>query len=245
MTGRAAERRPASIAERLRAVDWRDVAAALRESAYARLPARLSAEECASLLALYEDDGRFRTRVDMERHRFGVGEYKYFSYPLPLLVVDLRREAYPPLAAIANRWMEALGERQRFPPDLQAFLTRCVRAGQTRPTPLLLRYEAGGYNALHQDTYGEVSFPLQLVVFLSQPDVDYTGGEFLLVEQRPRAQSVGEAIVAEKGQMLVFTNRIRPAAGARGAYRVNVRHGVSRVRSGRRFALGVIFHDAA
>jgi hypothetical protein len=225
-------------------VDWQEVAAALRERPYALLPAQLSADECDSLVALYDDDARFRSRVEMERHRFGIGEYKYFAYPLPPLVQELRAEAYPPLATIANGWMKALGERRRFPPTLEAFLAQCARAGQTRPTPLVLRYEAGGYNALHQDVYGDIGFPLQLVAFLSRPGADYTGGEFLLVEQRPRAQSVGEAIVAEKGRMLVFTNRIRPAAGARGAYRVNVRHGVSRVRSGRRFALGVIFHDS-
>ena len=180
----------------------------------------------------------------MERHRFGVGDYKYFARPLPRLVEQLRRHAYPRLVPIANGWAEALGSRDRFPPTLEAFLARCAKAGQTKPTPLLLHYEAGGYNCLHQDVYGAVGFPFQIVFFLSRPGEDYDGGEFLLVEQRPRAQSVGEAMLGRRGGLLVFTNRIRPARGARGFYRVNVRHGVSRVRSGTRYTLGIIFHDA-
>ena len=217
---------------------------ALSNQPYARLGRLLTAAECGHLKALYPDDRSFRSRVDMERHRFGAGEYKYFAHPLPPLVEELRSAAYPHLARVANRWAEALGVTPSFPPRLEDFLARCHAAGQRRPTPLLLRYETGGYNTLHQDLYGEVAFPLQLAVFLSQPDRDYTGGEFLLVEQRPRAQSVGEALLLGEGEAVVFANRHRPARSARGFYRAAVRHGVSRVRSGQRFTLGVIFHDA-
>ena len=181
----------------------------------------------------------------MERLRFGVGDYKYFGLPLPRPVLDLRTHAYPPLASIANRWMQDLGSPDRFPATLEEFQRRCQRAGQRRPTPLLLHYEAGGYNCLHQDLYGKVAFPLQVVAFLSRPGRDYDGGEFLLVEQRPRAQSVAEAIVGQQGELLVFANNFRPVAGSRGYYRGRVRHGVSRVRAGTRFTLGIIFHDAS
>jgi uncharacterized protein len=249
VAGRASGSGPAragrSVAERLRAVDWERVASELRSRAHARLGRLLTPRECRSLVALYDDDSRFRSRVDMERHRFGVGDYKYFAASLPPLVRELRARAYPPLAAIGNRWAEVLGERERYPPTLDGFLDRCAAAGQTRPTPLLLHYEAGGYNCLHQDLYGAVAFPLQVVAMLSRPGRDYTGGELLLVEQRPRAQSVGEAVSAGQGELVVFANRFRPVQGTRGAYRANVRHGVSRIRSGRRFALGIIFHDAA
>jgi hypothetical protein len=218
--------------------------AGLWERGWASIPDVLTAEECNGLIRAYGDDSLFRSRVDMERHRFGVGDYKYFARPLPKLVAQLRIHAYPRLASIANGWAEALGSRDRFPPTLDAFLARCAKAGQTKPTPLLLHYEAGGYNCLHQDVYGGVGFPFQIVFFLSRPGEDYDGGEFLLVEQRPRAQSVGEAVLGRRGALLVFTNRIRPARGARGFHRVNVRHGVSRVRSGTRYTLGIIFHDA-
>jgi len=233
-----------TVAGRLAALDWAALESQLWERGWAGPVPFLSPEECAALTRLYTDDGLFRSRVDMERHRFGVGDYKYFARPLPPLVDELRGHAYPRLAGIASRWMEAMGRAERFPPTLAGFLRRCAEAGQTKPTPLLLHYEAGGYNCLHQDVYGAVGFPFQVVGFLSQPGRDYTGGEFLLVEQRPRAQSVGEAIVAEQGEMLIFTNRFRPAKGARGFYRVNVRHGVSRIRSGTRYTLGIIFHDA-
>jgi hypothetical protein len=204
----------------------------------------LTPEECGGLVALYRDESRFRSRVDMARHRFGIGEYRYFAHPLPPLVDALRTHAYPRLAVIANRWMEALGAPERYPPDLEGLLALCRRHGQTRPTPLLLHYEAGGYNCLHQDLYGEVAFPLQITGFLGRRGLDYTGGEFLLVEQRPRVQSRGEVIDPEQGELLVFPTRYRPVAGARGHYRATVRHGVSRVRSGTRYTLGVIFHDA-
>ena len=233
-----------SVHDRLGELAWPALEAQLWERGWAGPVPFLAPDECRALTALYAEEERFRSRVDMERHRFGVGDYKYFARPLPPLVEELRVHAYPRLAGVANGWMEALGQKERYPETLAAFLARCARAGQTRPTPLLLHYEAGGYNCLHQDVYGAVGFPFQIVFFLSRPGRDYTGGEFLLVEQRPRAQSVGEAITAEQGELLVFTNRFRPARGARGFYRVNVRHGVSRVRSGTRYTLGVIFHDA-
>jgi len=232
-----------TIAERLAALDWHALESSLWEWGYAKTPPLLSPGECQDLIALYPDDARFRSRIDMARFRFGVGDYKYFAHPLPPLVTALRRHAYPPLAAIANRWQQALKSRRRFPADLDGLIAMCRRAGQTRPTPLLLHYEAGGYNCLHQDLYGEVAFPLQATVFLSPRDA-YEGGEFLLVEQRPRAQSRGEAIQTEQGEVVVFATRERPAAGARGHHRVTMRHGVSRLRAGRRYTLGVIFHDA-
>ena len=234
-----------TIQERLARIDWREVEDSLRERPYARTPRILTPAECDELVALYRNESLFRSRVDMERLRFGVGDYKYFALPLPRLVLDLRTHAYPPLASIANRWMKDLGSPDRFPETLAAFQRRCWRAGQRQPTPLLLHYEAGGYNCLHQDLYGAIAFPLQVVAFLSRPGLDYEGGEFLLVEQRPRAQSVGEAIAGEQGELFVFANNFRPIAGSRGYYRGRVRHGVSRVRSGTRFTLGIIFHDAS
>ena len=234
----------ASLVDRLGAVDWPAVEAMLWERPYARLGTILTPAECSDLASLWDDESRFRSRVDMERHRFGVGEYRYFARPLPRLVEELRTLSYARLAPIANRWAEALGRHERYPARLEDFLSLCAAAGQKRPTPLLLRYETGGWNALHQDLYGEVSFPLQVAVFLSRPGPDYEGGSFLLVEQRPRAQSVGEALSCAQGEAIVFANRHRPVRGVRGFYRSNVRHGVSRVESGRRYTLGVIFHDA-
>jgi hypothetical protein len=230
---------------RLQGLDWKAIEQALWDMGYAKTPPVLTPHECAELIELYTDHARFRRRIDMARHRFGVGEYQYFAEPLPPLVQGLRMAAYPPLVAIANRWMEALRQPQRYPADLPRFLALCQEHGQTKPTPLLLRYEAGGHNCLHQDLYGEVAFPLQLTCFLSRRDVDYTGGEFLLVEQRPRAQSRGEAIATEQGEIIIFATRDRPAVGSRGYYRLQMRHGVSRIRSGRRYALGIIFHNAA
>ena len=238
--------RPAqSLAERLAALDWEAIEADLWAHGYAETTPVLTPDECRTLIALYGDDTRFRSRVDMARHRFGLGEYKYLARPLPDVVAALREHAYTPLARIANRWNEALGIIERFPDTLAAFLERCAAAGQTKPTPLVLRYTEGGYNCLHQDLYGAVAFPMQLLAFLNQPGEDYTGGEFLLVEQRPRAQSAAEVIAGRRGALVFFTTRVRPVAGSRGYYRVNVRHGVSRVRSGERHTLGVIFHDAA
>jgi hypothetical protein len=233
-----------NIKARLDCLDWQEIERDLCAYGYAKTPPLLTAPECAELVALYGDETRFRTRIDMARYRFGVGEYKYFRAPLPPLVAALRTHAYPPLAAVANRWMEALGNVERYPATLSAFLARCQQHGQTKPTPLLLRYEAGGYNCLHQDLYGEVAFPLQLTCFLSRPGDDYSGGAFLLVEQRPRAQSRGEAILPAQGEIIIFTTRDRPVATQRSYSRVTMRHGVSRLLSGSRHTLGVIFHDA-
>jgi hypothetical protein len=232
------------VARRCAALDWGAIEQSIDERGYAWTSRVLTPTECASLRALYGDEARFRSRVDMARHRFGLGEYKYFARPLPPLVEELRSAAFPYLAEIANRWARRLGQDERYPRDLKSFIERCARHGQTKPTPLLLAYETDGFNCLHQDLYGEVAFPLQITSVLSRKDVDYTGGEFLLLEQRPRAQSRGEAIAADQGELLIFPTRHRPVAGARGAYRVSMRHGVSRVTSGKRMSLGIIFHDA-
>ncbi len=233
-----------TVADRIAALDWSEIERQLWEFGYAKTPPVLTPEECAELIALYPDEARFRSRVDMARYRFGLGDYKYFAHPLPSVVAALRVSTYPRLAAIANRWSEAFGGSAAHPPDLAGLLARCAEHGQTKPTPLLLHYEAGGYNCLHQDLYGDVVFPLQLTCFLSRRGVDYEGGDFLLVEQRPRAQSRGESIATEQGEMVIFTTRERPVRGARGWFRAAMRHGVSRVRSGTRYTLGVIFHDA-
>jgi uncharacterized protein len=232
-------------AERVAAVDWPGVAAALDERSYATVPALLDAEECRRLAALYQDDDSFRSRVVMQRHAYGRGEYKYFRYPLPGLVEALRRAIYPQLAPIANRWRERLHEKGRFPAAIDAYLAECHRAGQERPTPLMLKYGVDDYNCLHQDLYGALVFPLQLTVLLSDPAEDFTGGEFLLVEQRPRLQSRGEVVPLRQGEAVIFPVHHRPVEGARGPYRVTMRHGVSRIRGGERCTLGIIFHDAA
>jgi hypothetical protein len=233
-----------SVPERIDQLDWPRLHESLWESGYAQTSPVLTPEECRETAALFDHDKLFRSHVDMKRYRFGEGEYKYFANPLPAMVQDLRQALYPHLPPLANGWMQALGESTRFPNTLAGLLAACARRGQTRPTPLLLRYGPGDYNCLHQDLYGDVYFPLQAAVFLNEPGVDYTGGEFLLVEQRPRAQSAGEVVVPSQGSMVIFTTRIRPVKGARGYYRVNMRHGVSRVRSGSRHTLGIIFHDA-
>ena len=207
-----------SVTERLADLDWPVLGASLDEWGYARTPPLLTASECGELRSLYHDEARFRSRVDMARFRFGVGEYKYFADPLPPLVAELREHAYPPLAVVANRWETALRTRVRHPPDLAGLLALCTRRGQRKPTPLLLRYEPEGYNCLHQDLYGDVVFPLQLTVLLSEPGKDFTGGEFLLVEQRPRAQSRGNVVHLEQGEAVIFPPRYRPVKGARGAY---------------------------
>jgi hypothetical protein len=229
---------------RVATCDWSRLAAQLDEQGYALIDPLLSPAECDELISLYADSRAFRSRVVMERHNFGRGEYQYFAAPLPPLVAELRESFYPPLARIANRWMERMNQQERFPPTLTEFLSTCHQHRQTRPTPLLLRYKAGDYNCLHQDLYGEVAFPLQAACVLSQLGRDYAGGEFLLNEQRPRAQTRCEAVAIEQGQFIIFPNRYRPVGGARGDYRVNMRHGVSRLRSGERYCLGVIFHDA-
>src|SRR4051794_4818401 len=210
---------------------------------FARLPALLTPAQCDELIALYDEPDRFRTRIDMQQYRFGRGEYQYLSYPLPPVVDELRHTLYAALAPIANRWSELL-RTQKFPDTLDALLEHCHSHGQRRPTPLMLRYGPGDFNCLHQDIYGEIAFPFQVVCFLSEPGRDYSGGEFLLVENPPRAQSVGRALLPRQGDALVITTRHRPGAGKRGAYRIGVRHGVSEVTAGNRWTLGIIFHDA-
>jgi hypothetical protein len=225
-------------------IDWARVARDLDAEGCAVAERLLTRAECAGLTELYGVEGAFRSRVVMSQHGFGRGEYKYFAYPLPDLVAALRAPLYAELAPIANRWSTALGLEVRYPAEHASFVARCHAAGQVRPTPLLLRYGADDYNCLHQDLYGEHVFPLQLTILLSEPDRDFTGGEFVLTEQRPRLQSRPMVVPLRQGDAVVFAVRHRPVQGTRGIYRVNLRHGVSRVRSGRRFALGVIFHDA-
>jgi hypothetical protein len=232
-------------ASRLDRIDWRAVARELDAAGYARLPGILGAAECRALAALWSQPRRFRKRIVMEQHRFGAGEYQYFANPLPPLVRELRTQLYARLAPIANAWREQLGARERYPASLADFLAQCHAQGQQRPTPLLLHYRAGGYNRLHQDLYGAIAFPLQFTCLLSRPGDDFTGGEFLLVEQRPRMQSRGDAIALEQGEGIVFATRERPVTGARGVGRAQHRHGVSVVRSGERTTLGIILHDAS
>jgi uncharacterized protein len=234
-----------SIQKRIDALDWNAAEESLSARGYAVTAPIPTPEECADVVSLYPDASRFRSHIIMERHRFGIGDYKYFGDPLPELVTDLRMSTYPHLAKIANAWAEAFGEaKPPYPAELTAFLKICHKAGQTRPTPLVLHYEAGGYNCLHQDLYGEVAFPMQMVFLLGQPGRDWEGGEFLLVEQQPRAQSKAEVVAANQGEAIIFTTRYRPVKGSRGYYRVNLRHGVSRVHRGTRYTLGIIFHDA-
>jgi hypothetical protein len=236
-----------SIEKRIDALDWSALEHSLSARGYAVTTPVLTPAECQAIVALYSDEVRFRSHIIMERHRFGVGDYKYFSHPLPETVTSLRTNAYPHLAKVANEWALAHGDpgaRSAFPLDHAAFLKLCHKAGQSRPTPLVLHYEAGGYNCLHQDLYGEIAFPLQMVFLLGQQGRDWQGGEFVLVEQQPRAQSKAEVVPADQGQAIIFTTRYRPVKGSRGFYRVNLRHGVSRVHQGTRFTLGIIFHDA-
>jgi hypothetical protein len=231
--------------ERIAATDWTRVAGALDDYGSAVIERVLGADECAALSALYSRDEPFRSRVVMARHGFGRGEYKYFTYPLPGIVAALRTSVYAQLAPVANRWNAAMGIDVRYPPAHAEFIGRCHAAGQTRPTPLLLQYGAGDYNCLHQDLYGEHVFPLQMAILLSEPDRDFSGGEFVLTEQRPRMQSRAEVVPLRQGDAVIFAVHHRPVGGSRGVYRVNLRHGISRLRAGRRHTLGVIFHDAA
>jgi uncharacterized protein len=226
-------------------MDWSRIEQDLDAQGSAVIERLLPAKECEALAKMYARDALFRSRVVMAKHGFGRGEYKYFSYPLPPAVGRLRTALYPHLARIANRWHQAMGMEGAFPEKHADFLERCHAAGQKRPTPLLLRYGAGDYNCLHQDLYGEHVFPLQLTILLSEPERDFTGGEFVMTEQRPRMQSRAQVVPLRKGDAVVFAVRNRPVRGARGAYRVNLRHGVSRVRSGERYTAGIIFHDAA
>ncbi len=232
------------LTDRIDSLDWTGLRRTLDENGYAVTPKVLTAAECRELIALFDHDRHFRTTVDMRRHRFGSGVYKYFCYPLPEPIQQLRQALYPQLADIANEWAHLLEGDRTFPAALTEFLEICHQHGQRRPTPLLFRYQQGDFNTLHQDTYGSIGFPFQVLTVLSRRDRDFTGGEFLLVTQRPRAQSIGEAITLERGNLLIFPNQIRPLRGERGHYRANVRHGVSRVQSGTRHTMGIIFHDA-
>jgi uncharacterized protein len=234
-----------AAAQRIDALDWPALEADLDGFGAAVAPKLLTPQACRELADLYEDEARFRSRVVMATHGFGRGEYKYFADPLPDLVGALRRGLYRKLAPIADRWNEVLGVAVRYPADHDAFRARCHEAGQTKPTPLLLRYRPGDYNCLHQDVYGSLVFPLQVAILLSEPGRDFTGGQFVLTEQRPPMQSRAEVVNLTQGDGVIFAVRERPVQGARGAYRVQLRHGVSRLRSGERFTLGIIFHDAA
>ena len=232
------------VERRIDALDWSRAKTALDERGFAVLAGVLSEQECRTLAALYPDDALFRSHIVMARHGFGRGEYKYFAYPLPGLVDALRSALYPPLASIANAWNAAMGVDVRYPAEHTAFLNRCHEAGQTRPTPLLLQYAAGDYNCLHQDLYGDHVFPLQMAILLSEPGRDFTGGEFVLTEQRPRMQSRASVVPLRQGDAVVFAVHHRPVQGTKGVYRVNLRHGVSEVLSGQRHTAGIIFHDA-
>ena len=233
-----------AMTDRLSAYDWPQLETELNARGNALLPGLLRPEECRALIDRYEEEGRFRRRVVMQRHGFGQGEYRYFDYPLPDPLTTLRPGLYERLAPLANQWSQRLGFEHRYPLAHGDFIDQCHRAGQTKPTPLLLKYGRDDYNCLHQDLYGPLAFPLQLTVMLSQPGEAFSGGEFTLVEQRPRRQSRPEVVSLQRGDAVVFAGRHRPVTGQRGDYRVTLRHGVSRVRSGERFTLGIIFHDA-
>jgi hypothetical protein len=237
--------RPLPLTDRLDALDWTALGTHLDAAGFATTGPLLAEAECRTLAAMYGQEHGFRSRVVMQRHGFGQGEYRYFDRPLPPLVQDLRTRLYPGLAEIANRWHAALGVERRFPAALEAWLKTCHAAGQTRPTPLLLKYESGDYNCLHRDLYGELVFPLQLTILLSAPGREFSGGEFVLTEQRPRMQSRGHVVGLRQGEAVIFAVNERPVRGKRGWYRTAMRHGVSTVRDGRRLTLGIIFHDAA
>jgi len=232
------------LERRIRALDWAHIAAELDDRGCASTGSILTPAECRGLVGAYAEEGLYRSQIIMARHGFGRGEYKYFAYPLPDSVAALRRGFYRALAPIANRWQAALGGKADYPPEHGAYLERCHKAGQRRPTPLMLKYGPGDYNCLHQDLYGQLAFPLQVAFLLSQPTRDFTGGEFMLTEQRPRQQSRGEVVSLHQGEGVVFAVNHRPVQGKRGVYRSAMRHGVSRLKSGQRFTLGIIFHDA-
>ncbi len=234
-----------ALAQRIDGIDWPAIEEQLDGWGHATTGPLLTPAEAHEARGWYDDAGRFRSRIVMRRHGFGEGEYQYFANPLPALVAELRQLVYPKLAGLANRWQEALGLPQRFPAGLDAYLAACHAAGQRRPTPLLLKYGAGDYNRLHQDLYGALHFPLQMAILLSTPGEDFQGGEFVLTEQRPRSQSRADVVPLGQGEAVIFAVNQRPAAGARGFYRLTMRHGVSRIRAGERYTLGIIFHDAA
>lgn len=233
-----------SLSRNLPALDWPALTGQLDADGHALIPGLLDRAQCETLRALYDQDAPFRSRVVMARHNFGLGEYRYFAYPLPARLQELREALYPPLRAIANTWQERMDTGIQYPPEHAGFLAQCHAAGQRRPTPLLLRYRAGGYNCLHQDLYGELAFPLQVAILLSRPGKEFEGGEFVLTEQRPRMQSRVTVVPLQQGDAVVFAVAQRPVRGVRGYHRVNLRHGVSRLHTGERFTLGVIFHDA-
>lgn len=233
------------VAFRVSKLPWNEVSASLWSSGYGRLGRLLDREQCENLRSLYANSALFRSRIDMARFRFGRGEYQYFAYPLPPLVADLRHALYRGLAGTGNDWMAALSLPAKFPAELDDFLAHCHARGQKRPTPLLLRYTDGDFNCLHQDLYGDVVFPFQVIFCLSRPEEEFTGGELLLVEQRPRAQSLGLVVKMQQGEAVVITTRYRPVKGSRGHYRTNFRHGVSPILTGERYTLGIVFHDAA
>ncbi|GIP23840.1 prolyl 4-hydroxylase [Paenibacillus sp. J22TS3] len=235
---------PNKIADQVARLDWNKLQGSLDEQGYAKLPALLDEEGCDVIIRTYEQDELFRSTIDMGRFRYGDGEYRYYCDPLPSWLQELRRSLYPELSKTANRWHEQLGKEFRYPSNLDEFILRCHQHGQTRPTPLILKYEAGGYNCLHQDLYGEVFFPFQVVFALNQYGLDYEGGEFLLVEARPRAQSRGRVVTLNRGEGLIFPTQYRPVSGTKGYYRTTLRHGVSEITAGMRYSLGVIFHDA-
>jgi hypothetical protein len=244
MSGRSTSSDSAEVPDRVESLDWAAINDLLDAHGNAVIGPLITPEQCDALRASYQTDGLFRSRVVMARHGYGRGEYRYFAYPLPPVVSALRTALYPRLANIANRWNEAMNIEIRYPPELEAFLERCHTAGQTKPTPLLLQYGPDDYNCLHQDLYGEHVFPLQVAILLAEPDVDFTGGEFVLTEQRPRMQSRAEVVPLGRGKGVIFPVNHRPVRGTRGTYRVAMRHGVSRLRSGHRHTLGIIFHDA-
>ena len=226
-------------------LDWNTISDQLNTRGYALVKKVILIDECDQLAKGYDQKELYRKTINMERYRFGLGEYKYFNYPLPLIIEQIRQSVYSYLAPVANTWMKVLNIDKRFPETLEQLLDDCHVHQQTRPTPLILRYDRGGYNTLHQDLYGDIYFPMQLVLFLDEPGSDYEGGEFVLIEQRPRAQSKAIVLKPGKGDMLIFTTNFRPVKGSKGYYRVNMKHGVSAVTSGRRHTLGIIFHDAA
>lgn len=232
------------IKERIDNLNWTDISAGMDNRGYALVKNVLTADECNDLSAMYTDEQLYRKTITMERYHYGLGEYKYFKYPLPGLVQQLRENVYPKLAPIANNWMQFLNKEQRFPNTLNELLQHCHEQEQLRPTPLILQYTKGGYNAMHQDLYGEVFFPMQLVFILDEPGADYEGGEFILIEQKPRAQSRAMVLKPAKGDMLLFTTSYRPAKGIKGYHRVSMKHGISEITAGKRRSLGIIFHDA-
>jgi hypothetical protein len=233
-----------SLPENISLLNRNAIALDMNEKGYASIPDIITDEDCNELTHLYNNETLYRKTINMERYRFGLGEYKYFNYPLPGIVQQLREHLYPLLAPIANNWMRVLNIDKHFPECLDGLLAQCHAQNQTRPTPLILKYGAGGYNTLHQDLYGDIYFPMQAVVFLNEPDKDYTGGEFVLIEQRPRAQSKAIVLKPGKGDILLLTNNFRPVKGSKGYYRVNMKHGVSELKTGKRHTLGIIFHDA-